>query len=37
MTNSQTNKQRSKTKQGLCTQLAAYKEHQSIFGDDRFF
>ena len=34
MTNSQTNKQRSKTKQGLCTQLAAYKVQQLIFGDD---
>ena len=36
-TNTQTNKQRSKTKQRLCIQLAAYKVHQSIFGDDRFF
>ena len=37
MTNTQTNKQRSKPKQRLRTQLAAYKVHQSIFGDDRFF
>ena len=37
MTNTQTNEKRSKTKQRLCTQLAAYKVYQSIFGDDRFF
>ena len=40
-TNAQTNKQRiearSKSKQGLCTQLAVYIVHQSIFGDDWLF